>query len=99
MRIRTAIFGTLRLTEKLPVEHVGTAEFVRWSPALRFPGLIDRQRLFIRLSPVARGRILAADGGQLSPNAAGDSPLDAAGATIAGGLASASGRMVRRASG
>jgi cell division protein FtsI/penicillin-binding protein 2 len=90
MRIRTAIFGTLRLTEKLPVEHVGTAEFVRWSPALRFPGLIDRQRLFIRLSPVARGRILAADGGQLSPNAAGDSPLGAAGATIAGGLASAS---------
>jgi hypothetical protein len=88
--MRTAMFGTLRLRVRLSVQHVGAGDYVRSNPALRFPGLAGSQRLLVRLGPVARGRILAADGEQLSPNAAGASPLGAAGATIAGGLGPAS---------
>ncbi|MCW2996891.1 MAG: penicillin-binding protein transpeptidase, partial [Solirubrobacterales bacterium] len=75
--VRTARFGTLRGTVRLPLEGSGEDAGVAWDASLRLPGLRPGEAVRLRRGdPPRRGRILAGD----------DSPLaaDALGASIAG---------------
>jgi hypothetical protein len=75
--VRTARFGTLRGTVRLPLEGSGQDAGVAWDASLRLPGLRPGEAVRLRRGdPPRRGRILAGD----------DSPLgaDALGASIAG---------------
>lgn len=72
--VRTARFGTLRGTVRLPVSGSGGDAGVAWTPALRLPGLRDGEAVRTRSGPQPRrASILAADGTRLDATALGAS--------------------------
>ena len=89
IRVRTDDYGTLRGTMTLHVSDEDGAGRVRWTPAMRLPGLRDGERVRRRAGPrPTRANVLHAGGGLLTsvPEGAGMVGQPAAGGKPATGL-------------
>jgi penicillin-binding protein A len=73
--VETRRFGTLRATMAIPVRQDGDVAGVRWTPALRLPGLRPGETVTSRSGPPPRrASVLAADGQALQDPVAGRAP-------------------------
>lgn len=86
VRIRTRVFGTLRLRASIPISGSGEAARVAWRPELAFPGLEAGERLIRRTSLPDRADILARDGRPLAEGPDRTSPLGPVAREIVGSL-------------
>jgi penicillin-binding protein A len=86
MRVRTAIFGTLRETLLVPYDDRGPAPRIRFADPLVFPGLRAGEQLSRSVSLPPRAAILARNGVPLAEGPDRTSPIPSVAGNIVGTL-------------